>query len=72
MMRPTLVARVAALLSAHPAQDGHDEQTAARKLGYVLRADHPWRPLNRQRPCGVEPSGSLGERGFEGASDSTG
>jgi hypothetical protein len=57
----TLVARVAELLRAHRVQhDGHDEQTAALKLGYVRRPDHPW--LNQQRAPVVETEGALGEQ----------
>jgi hypothetical protein len=69
-----LVHRVAALLHRPPAQDGHDEQTAARRLGYQLRSDHPWRRselFNQQRPSVAEPDGSCGELVFEGAAEST-
>ena len=51
-----------------------EEHIAQVNLGYHARPDHPWRdyPFNQQRPAVVEPAGSLGEREFDGASDSTG
>jgi hypothetical protein len=62
-MRAELVHRVRGLLRSRPAiQDGHDEQTAAQKLGYVRRADHPWltpRPLNPSTPPGCGAGGGV-------------
>ena len=50
------------VLRAHRAvEDGHDEETAVAKLGYVLRPDHPWRGLTTNTTRGVEPDGSCVE-----------
>jgi hypothetical protein len=67
----SLVDRVAELLRAAPAY--HDEQAAARALGYTRRADHPWGvplSLNQQRAPVVETEGACGElREFGSAED---
>lgn len=67
--------RLAALLRRRPVSVGDDEATAAVKLGYAVRADHPSRrpwAVNHARPTVEEPEGSCGQTGaFEGVHNDT-